>query len=186
MKFWKKSFFYWLKKSVEPSRIRGKRSHTRPKSCSLQFLGGFNIMTYHSILSFSNTLTDVVRSILYSVRRIFNKSMPQYCVILWWKFGTAVNRSLFLVPLNVSLTFENFWFLSKWSDHWVTERMRIKVSGDRQKIKIRSAPGTSKCCPRISSDNVFILLNTERNGKVQRVRRKSDFLNQVFVDLDSS
>ena len=36
-KFLKKSFFYWLKKSFEPPRIRDERSHTRPKSSSLKF-----------------------------------------------------------------------------------------------------------------------------------------------------
>ena len=61
-----------LKKSFEPSRIRYERSHTRLKSCSLKFralrnapkhlptinpylLAGFSIMSYHSILNFSNT-----------------------------------------------------------------------------------------------------------------------------------
>ena len=74
----KKSFFYWLKKSFEPSRIRDKRSHTRPKSCSSKFraitqafrnapkgqsainrnlFGGFSTITYYSILNFSNTPT---------------------------------------------------------------------------------------------------------------------------------
>ena len=78
-------FFYWLKKSFEPSRIRDRRSHTRPKSCPLKFraitqalrnapkrlpainrylLGGFSILTYHSILNFSNTPTGVVKSTL--------------------------------------------------------------------------------------------------------------------------
>ena len=94
MKFWKNVFFYWLKKSYEPSRIRGKRSHTRPKSCLLKFqaiiqalryvpkrlsaincylLGGFSILTYHSILNFSNTCTPtgVVKSIVCSIRSIF-------------------------------------------------------------------------------------------------------------------
>ena len=65
-------FFLLAKKSFEPFRIRDKRSHTRPKSCSWKFelllnkrsemlrnaylLGGFS-MTYHSILNFSNTPT---------------------------------------------------------------------------------------------------------------------------------
>ena len=74
-----KLIFFFI--GFELSRIRDRRSHTCPKSCALKFRAItqalqnapkrlpainrylFSILTYHSILNFSNTPTGVIESV---------------------------------------------------------------------------------------------------------------------------